>query len=160
MLNKKKFIGIGVVAILLAAAPMYSSWFSSLDLKSELADLTGANIVAPDFDDLVKCDYQDEIDSSFASLNTESANYDVLYNSYSKKYSDEEYSDCEIPEAIRQVKPTEQILEEKIEAIEPVAEVIEGSGSELVYAGSTYYERAYNYVPEIPTPVFEFPAPN
>lgn len=146
-MNKKKFLIIGLVAFALAAGPYASRYF--IKSNPEAAELTTASVLDAPVSE--RCDFQDEIDEKFLGLDASSGNYDVLYRSLSRKYSDEKYSECEIPESRKEANEFD-------EDSEPVVENVSELESEITVLDSTYYERAYNYVPEVPTPVFEYPA--
>lgn len=147
-MNKKKLLILGIIAIAIAATPYLSGLLTKSN--SNVAELTTASVFDAPLNE--RCEYQDEIDEKFLSLDPSSKNYSVLYTTIEKKYSNDKYAECDIPEPRTELKEFDSDSE-------PIVEVVKGSESEINVLDTTYYEKAYNYVPEVPTPVFENIAP-
>jgi len=133
--------------------------------SSEVAELSTASVLTPEFKETVRkhtierCAFQDEIDSQFLGLDSNSANYKVLYEVLGEKYEDEKYKKCEIPKLKIDKMGLLNIDLEPIEQVPVVNTIRSTSSQSFPEIESTYYERAYGYVPEIPTPVLEFEKP-
>jgi len=140
-----------------------------LSPNQEVAELTTASIITPEFKELVdqqsptECDFQDEIDLKFNKLKADSTNYQVLYRATKEKYSAEKYAKCQIPKSkIDQYGlPTVDLNTLSQSPIVTNGELKKTTQSSQSFPkiDSTYYERAYGYIPEIPSPSGKIPKP-
>jgi len=150
---KNKFIAVALVALSIGVLPHLDFGFTS-----KISKLSTASVITTDFIKTVEegqdinCDYQEEINTKFEGLNSDSSNYQVLYDANKLKYSTKKFEDCFIPEIKSFKRKAIKVNVSELNTA-PIIESTKNISSQVKKIDSTYYEKAYGYVPEIPTPV-------
>ena len=130
--------------------------------SSEVADLTTASVLTPEFKEIVaentftQCAFQDEINQKFESLEASSSNYEVLYEVAYSKYDTKKYNDCEIPKSKIDELGLTRVNKDLLGEIPVISEIKDEKSQIFPKIDSTYYEKAYGYVPERPTPIAKY----